>query len=131
MPFVAALRKRFQDQGETLRKEKAEVEESLVELRGALYPVLRVADPGVIAGSDSGALLKCPREVPGKVEAWVRRAAVRRGQQVLATLRSHYPRIEAQRAREGFAADTGDDQVRELLAEALSVAEFLAGRVRL
>ena len=98
---------------------------SLAELHKAADPVLQLAFPDEQQGGGPIAHLEYLKAAPERLKAQVKDAATISAVQALATVKSHYPRLDLQRVGEGFANDADEDKIDALLEEIKTTSDLL------
>ena len=119
------------DQFSILDREKKRLGTELAMLREAAVPILKMANPTEEVATGPCACLEGMRAAPTKLRSFVKSVAMESTLQPLVTLKSHYPLIEVERAGEGVALGSTDEEVLALHEEVKPTANVLVGNLNL
>jgi hypothetical protein len=102
----------------------------LKELEEATLPIVRllVPHPG---GPKIAPLVDRLKEAPGRLATYVKHLAKSIPNQVLAYMKSYFPKAPEDVVAGGLAANYTDDQYKELLEQMVLIAEQVAGKLNL
>jgi hypothetical protein len=102
----------------------------LKELEEAALPIARllVPHPG---GPKIAPLVDLLKEAPGRLATYVKHLAKSIPNQVLAFMKSHFPKAPVDVVAGGLAANCTDDQYKALLEEMAPIAEQVAEKINL
>jgi hypothetical protein len=102
----------------------------LKELEEAALPIARllVPHPG---GPKIAPLVDRLKEAPGRLATYVKHLAKSIPNQILAYMKSYFPKALVDVVAGGLAANCTDDQYKELLEQMAPIAEQVAGKLNL
>jgi hypothetical protein len=102
----------------------------LKELEEAALPIARLLVPHP-SGPKIASLVDRLRDAPGRLTTYVKHLAKSIPNQVLAYMKSYFPKAPMDVVAGGLAANCTDDQYAELLEQMAPIAEQVAGKLNL
>jgi hypothetical protein len=108
---------------ERLRGQQKELEE-------AALPIARLLMPH-LGGSKIAPLVDRLKETPGRLATYVKHLAKSIPNQVLAYMKSYFPKAPVDVVAGGLDANCTDDQYKELLEQMAPIAEQVAGKLNI
>jgi hypothetical protein len=123
-------RERESDGGEKLNEDCERLRAQLKELEEAVLPIARllVPHPG---GPKIAPLVDRLKEAPSRLAAYVKHLAKSIPNQVLAFMKSYFPKAPVDVVADGLAANCTDEQYAELLEQMAPIAEQVAEKLNL
>jgi hypothetical protein len=102
----------------------------LKELEEAALPIARLLVPHT-GGPKIAPLVDRLKEAPGRLATYVKHLAKSIPNQILAYMKSYFPKALVDVVAGGLAANCTDDQYKELLEQMAPIAEQVAGKLNL
>ena len=104
---------------------------ALAEMEQAADPVLEVAFPDAGKDANPPPRLELLKMAPERIRAHLKEVALISADQVLAVVKSHYPRVDLVRFGEGYAEGATEEGVAALLEETRPVSSLLVDNLEL
>ena len=94
-------------------------------LHEAVDPVLKMAFPDAHEGGNLPPRLELLKAAPERLKAHIKEVALISTDQALALMKSHYPRADLERLREGFTENVDEAKADSLIKDVRPISNLL------